>query len=237
MKISINIKHLIFLTFAFILFTVIGTVSHEYGHIITAKSLGYKTTLHYGSMNYKKLELNKKLIEIYNENKNAIENKFNFVQKMEYQKGIEKLQSDRLLITAGGPLQTTLTGIIGLLILLFRRNKTTKYELKLIDWFAVFLSLFWVREVFNLIMSISSEIISPNGSYFGGDEKNISDIFNLWSGTISVILGIIGIVVSIFIVFKVVPKKLRLTFILSGFIGGIVGFILWMDILGPKILP
>ena len=51
MKISIDIKHLIYFSLGFVLFTIIGTVSHEYGHIIVAKSLGYETTLHYGSMN------------------------------------------------------------------------------------------------------------------------------------------------------------------------------------------
>ncbi len=40
------------LTFGFILFTAIGTVSHEYGHIAVAKFHGYETELHYGSMNY-----------------------------------------------------------------------------------------------------------------------------------------------------------------------------------------
>ncbi len=34
------------------MFTVVGTLSHEYGHIVVAKYLGYETKLHYGSMNY-----------------------------------------------------------------------------------------------------------------------------------------------------------------------------------------
>jgi len=59
----------------------------------------------------------------------------------------------------------------------------------------------------------------------------------LWSGTVSSVLGIIGLFISIFIVFRIVPKHLRLTFIAGGFLGGIFGFILWMNILGPKILP
>jgi hypothetical protein len=237
MKILIDIKNLIFITLGFVMFTAIGTVSHEFGHIIIAKSLGYETTLHYGSMNYKNSNLNEKINEIYTENKIAIENKSHFDKKTEYEQGIEKLQSNSLLITIGGPLQTTLAGTIGLFILFYRRKKISEYKLKLIDWFVVFLSLFWLREVFNVVISIIGEIITSNGSYFGGDEKYISDILNLWDGTISSILGIIGLTISIFIVFKVVPKQLRLTFILGGFLGGIFGFILWMNILGPKILP
>jgi hypothetical protein len=82
-----------------------------------------------------------------------------------------------------------------------------------------------------------SELIKPDGNYFGGDEKKISELLNLWNGTVSCVLGIIGLFISIFIVFRIVPKHLRLTFIAGGFLGGIFGFILWMNILGPKILP
>jgi uncharacterized membrane protein len=86
-------------------------------------------------------------------------------------------------------------------------------------------------------MYIGSEFINPNGSYFGGDEQKISMLLNLYPGTVSLILGGIGIAVTSYIVFKVIPNKLRLTFILSGLIGGVTGFILWMNIIGPKVLP
>ena len=108
--------------------------------------------------------------------------------------------------------------------------------LKIIDWLAVFLSLFWLREFFNLAMSIGHEIISPNGTWFGGDEKNISQGFEIWSGTFPIILGLLGLLISIFVIFKIIPNKIRLTFILSGFIGGIIGFILWMNIIGPELI-
>lgn len=94
-----------------------------------------------------------------------------------------------------------------------------------------------LRNVFNLVMSFVSEVISPNGSYFGGDEYRISEILNLWIGTVSVVLGFVGLVVSLFIVFWVVPKKIRPTFILSGLIGGTLGFVLWMNVVGPKLIP
>ena len=232
-----NIKTLLIFSFAFIIFTSIGTLSHEFGHIIVAKSLGYKTTLHYGSMDYDNSNLNDKLEKIYNENKIQIENGTEFDKHSEYKNGIEKLNRDGLLITLGGPIQTIFTGIIGLFIILYRRRKIYKNGLKTVDWFAVFLSLFWLREVFNLVISVINEIISPNGTWFGGDEKNISQGLNVWNGTFSVLLGILGMAISFFIIFKIVPNKLRLTFILSGIIGGISGFILWMNIIGPKIIP
>jgi hypothetical protein len=39
------------------------------------------------------------------------------------------------------------------------------------------------------------------------------------------------------VIFRIIPITKRLTFILSGIIGGISGFGLWMNLIGPKILP
>ena len=250
MNIPSNIKSLLILTIGFILFTVIGTISHEYGHIIVAKSFGYETTLHYGSMNYLPKgyledkdviavrDLTKDYVDIEYDSwpkdiKEKTEDYNNILQKRYW----NKKSNSGLLVTVGGPLQTTLTGTIGLLILLWRRKSIYKNGLKVLDWLAIFLSLFWLREIFNLVTSIGGELISPNGTWFGGDELYISQSLNLWSGTISLILATIGTIIAIYVVFRIIPKKIRLTFILSGFIGGIVGFILWMNIIGPKILP
>lgn len=237
MKNPVEYKTLLGFSFAFILFTAVGTVSHEFGHIIIAKFLGYETTLHYGSMNYDNSSLNDKISKIYNENKFEIENDTEFDKKAEYKSGFEKLNYDGLMITIGGPLQTTITGTIALIIIFWRRRAIIKDGLKTIDWLAVFLSLFWLREVFNLLMSVGSEIISPDGTWFSGDEKNISQGLALWYGTIPILLGVLGIAISFFIIFKIVPNKLRLTFILSGIFGGIFGFILWMYIIGPILIP
>jgi hypothetical protein len=250
MDFTINIKPLIILTIVFILFTAIGTVSHEYGHIAVAKYFGYETNLHYGSMNYypkgylqdADLESYKKLTKEYwnteyeswpDDVKEKAEKYQNILEKKYWNEKSNK----SLYVTIGGPSQTILTGILGLMILFVRRKTIQSEGLKIIDWLAVFLGLFWLRELFNLVHSLGAEIISPDGRWFGGDEYYISKGLNLGSGTIPIILGTIGLLISIYIVFKIVPKNLRLTFILSGLIGGISGFILWMNIIGPRVLP
>ncbi len=250
MDFTINIKSLLILTIVFILCTAIGTISHEYGHIAVAKYFGYETSLHYGSMNYYPkgylqdgdLEAYKKLTKEYWNTEYKSWPADVKEKAEEYQNILEKRywnekSNNSLYVTIGGPLQTILTGIIGLIILFLRRKPIQIKGLKIIDWLAVFLGLFWLREIFNLVHSFGAEIISPNGSWFGGDEYNISIGLNLWSGTIPIFLGVIGLLISVYIVFNIVPKNLRLTFILSGLIGGISGFILWMNIIGPKILP
>ena len=117
-----------------------------------------------------------------------------------------------LFVTIGGPLQTMLTGIIGIWILFWRRKLIKQNELKYLDWLAIFLSLFWLREIFNLITSLVSELISSNGTWFGGDELYISRELNLWDGTIPITFGMIGLLISVYIVFRVIPKEIRLTF-------------------------
>lgn len=237
MKLQIDIRYLFLLTLSFIVFTAVGTLSHEMGHLSFAKYLDYETKLHYGSVEYENSRVDERLGNLYRANKTAIDNGAPFEQKDEYEKVVKESQANELVIAIGGPLQTTLTGTIGGLILLFRRKEIRMNGLKLLDWLLVFLTLFWLRQVFNVVMSVGSELRSPDGSYFGGDEEYISDVLHLWPGTVSTILGSIGLVISAFIVFRVVPRPLRLTFVLSGLIGGVLGFIVWMNILGPKLLP
>jgi len=130
-----------------------------------------------------------------------------------------------------------LTGLIGLSILFFRRKRIAESQFRLFDWFAVLCSLFWLREVFNLTISIASSILRQDGKYFGGDEANISRMLELPEFVIPIALGFIGLVICLFVIFKVVPKNQQATFILSGLVGGSVGFVLWMEFLGPIVLP
>lgn len=188
-------------------------------------------------MNYDNSKLNDELVAIYTQNQYQIENELAFEQRKQFEKKLKKLNSDSIKITLGGPVQTILTGLIGLVILLFRRRKIKTKGVKIIDWLAVFLSLFWLREIFNLIHSIAFAIILKEESYFGGDEKFISEYFNLGSGTIPIITGIIGFVISLYVIFKILPKQFKLPFIVSGLIGSTTGFLLWFQFIGPILIP
>ena len=75
----------------------------------------------------------------------------------------------------------------------FFRRKIIKHDrLSFLDWIAVFLSLFWLREVFNLTMSVLIGIFNANTDYFGGDEAIISEMLELPAGIIPIILGLCG---------------------------------------------
>jgi hypothetical protein len=239
MNLVFSLKNFIVFSIAFVLFTLIGTLSHEFGHIIVAKSLGYKTTLHYGSMNYQKYDtnINDSIIKIFKRNKFAIKNKKDFSEKVWFYSLVKKQQNDSFLITLGGTIQTMLTGIIGFLIL-YKRNKTININFSKIDWLYVFLALFWLRQLFNPIYSFSRRLINDKADYLGnGDETKIAEFLNLPRETFDIIFGFIGLIISLIVIFKFIPLKHRLTFILSGLIGGSFGFYLWMNKIGPIILP
>ena len=200
MSLTFHFKCFFLFVLAFILFTAIGTITHELGHIAVAEFLGYSTTLYHDSMNYNSWEAS---------------------------------EFHGFLVTLGGPLQTMLTGILGLVILRSRKNKRNTTGFTLWDWLAVFLSLFWLREVFNVVMSVGMELMKPNGTYFGGDEAGLAWYLGIPHGTFAILFALIGLFVVFYIVFKVIPRNLRLIFIAGGLIGGVMGFVIWMNHLGP----
>lgn len=201
MKVNFSLKYFLLFTLAFMLFTAIGTVTHEIGHMVVAEALGYTANIDYYSTVYD------------HSNKTTAFESF--------------------LITLGGPLQTMITGTIGLLIIWFRRENLDRF----IFWLGIFLSLFWLRPSFNLAYSILHKLKFPDQGIFRGDEAGLSMLLNLPTGTFGILFGLLGLLVGLYIVFKVVPAHLRLTFILSGLLGGISGFILWMKVIGPIVLP
>ena len=160
-----------------------------------------------------------------------------FPEKELHEKLTLKSFYDMLAVRIGGPVQTILTGTIGFILLLFRRKKILENGMKILDWLYVFLSLFWLREVCNLTMSVASALLNGKKNYFGGDEKNIALMLEIPKGSIAIPLAIIGLCIALFVIFKIIPKEKRLIFISSGFLGGIAGFILWLRILGPIVMP
>lgn len=141
------------------------------------------------------------------------------------------------LITLGGPVQTILTGMVGLGLLRYRKSAMQESGLRLLDWVAVFLALFWLREVFNLAAGLALNLFYPEVNPFGGDELGLSQALHLPDGAVPIALGILGFWAAWHVVFTVVPKPLRLTFIAAGLVGGLAGFFLWMEYLGPWFLP
>ena len=69
------------------------------------------------------------------------------------------------------------------------------------------------------------------------DEIKLTKYLNLPVWLISAGTAFIGTIVLSIIIFKYVPKKLRVTFIISGLLGGIIGYVLWLELLGKLLMP
>ncbi|MGB0850652.1 MAG: hypothetical protein ACPGTP_05365, partial [Bacteroidia bacterium] len=65
----------------------------------------------------------------------------------------------------------------------------------------------------------------------------IARMLELPDGIIAIPSFIIGLFISLWVIFKVLPKHNRNTFILSGVAGGVSGYLLWLEWLGPIVLP
>jgi hypothetical protein len=231
----------------FVLFTVIGTLTHELGHITAAQLLGYETKLSYGYMDY--------FHEGYNEDENSLllikmnekykgtpyydlDDKIKEEYKVVFDRLEEKFPANEthdFLITLGGPTQTIITSLIGFYIL-YRRESKYRYTYKIIDWLGVFLGLFILREVYNTF-SAAFSVVFFNGNEFYGDEFSLSRALELNQWVLPAITAIIGLLMGLYIIFKVIPLRYRFSFIIGGLVGGGLGFVIWFNYLGKIILP
>lgn len=233
---KINLKAFVYLMLTFIAMTVIGTVSHELGHYSAAKLLGYDASINYRSASYWDDDLSEYFNDIFHKYSFEIKNKLPFAEKEEYYALIEKHHKNAFYITLGGPLQTMLTGTLGVLLLLINRKKYIKVNsVSVSGWMLIFMSLFWLRQTANLCMSVFSYLLKGRIS-FKSDETKLALYLNLNIWTIKMITGFLGIIVLL-IILKLIPKRLLITFILAGCVGGVLGFYLWLVKFGQYIMP
>ena len=144
-------------------------------------------------------------------------------------------ETEAAWITIGGPAQTLLTGFLGLFILFYRKSKYREY-LVFLDWLGVFLALFVLREVFNFMTALFLKI-SYGQNAFSGDEFRLSLYFGVNKWLIPAIGMLIGLLISWYVVFRVIPLKYRFTFVIAGLVGGSAGFAIWFGPLGPLLFP
>jgi len=228
----------LYLILAFVLSTIIGTLTHEMGHIAFAKAHGYSTHLGYGYMTYGKdvpADI-KKISEQYPE---AIEKGLDFPEKERWEEVRNQRIKEGRWITFGGPFQTVVFGSIGLFLLYRRKQRIIEIGMAFTDWVLVFLSLFWLREWYNPMASLVGSLLKGKFNPFGGgsDELDLARSLNWWEGSISLPLALIAVAIALYVIFKIIPKTYRLTFLVSGLVGGLFGFFFWLEWVGPVLMP
>ncbi len=205
--------------FAFFIAAIAGTLLHECGHILAAwlggcKSfhLGYSYMYAYncGHQYYPPLT-------VLGEEYNRI-----LMNKMVWQ-------------VAGGPLQTNLTGLLGI-ALLFRLSRRRVVDAwKSLDLFYIVLCFFLSRNVFNTLTGLLKVKVSARKGSMGDESKLFSHygIDQTWGHAI---ILIIASALLVYVTFVLV-KKHRWQLILYGSAGSVVGGVLWLRWLGPILLP
>ena len=231
MTIRFDKRLFIILSLAFIIATIIGTLSHEFGHYIVAKGLGYKASIHYGYVDYGE-DFYDSINKITYQYRKQIEKGESFPGKDQYDRFIR----ESLWMSMGGPLQTLLTGTIGLILLfVWKRRFKAREKLNGRQWMLIFITLFWLRQTANMLVALGTFI--PNRHFSYSDEVGIARNLGLPSWLLLITTGVIGIIILYIVIFKFIPKQQRKTFVLSGMMGAVAGYILWLYLLGPVLLP
>lgn len=132
-----------------------------------------------------------------------------------------------------------ITGTVGLLLLYRQRENIKMRGMQFADWVFVFLSLFWLRELANPMLAVIIDVIGGEFSPFSGrsDEIFLARSMGWWEGSISLPLAMIAAWTGLYVIFKILPKEYRLTFITVGLLGGVVGFAFWLKWVGPILMP
>ena len=229
----------LFLSLGFILAVVAGVLSHECGHWFMSRCFGFKDQhigynyTDYGNPDDHWFKRDSILRHDYREFKNNTD----FPAKGQYLKLAGEREHDYFLITAGGPLQTMLAGTIGLILLfLYRRKPANTDRLSFAQWSMVFLSLFWLREIFDTAVAIIRKCEGRRW-WMKGDEFKMARSLEWPTWSIFTTTSIVSLLVLWVVLFRFVPAKQRLTFIIAGFTGGLTGAYLWLVLLGPKLMP
>jgi hypothetical protein len=196
-----NFKLFCCLSLGFLITVLVGTISHEAGHWLMAKVLGYNPHIHYSHTSYSGEHINTK---------------------------------DRILIRLAGPLQTMVTGCIGLGLL--RAHQLKINSPRLAYWIMIFLSMFWLRPVINFV--VMTIVYCITGELSGhSDETKLSIQMGLPVLTLPILTTTIGVIVFCWVFFKRISKFERTSFILAGIVGGGLSFWVWNWRIGQYILP
>lgn len=196
----VDTRALLLFSLAFFLTAIVGTVSHECGHYAMAKFLGHNAEMSY---NYTSLTDDAETVN----------------------------ERDGLLITLAGPLQTMFFGTVGVVLLVLSGRGRQKQEGQGIGyWLMVFLSLFWCRQIVNLLVLLVGLV--RNGQInTASDEVELAKAFGLPPLSLGLSTATFGVLIAALVFFNYVPARLRLSFFLAGLLGGGLGYLIWVQLI------
>lgn len=199
----------------FFIAAIVGTLAHECGHAIVGEMVGFNTSVHYQ----------------YTNCENCLE-KFNAASNSVL---MDEFERNRVLFTWGGPLQTILTGMAGIVGLLMIRAKQQIDAYNKKHLLLLTLSFFISRNVFNEVFYFSKYLFMHQLSR-RCDECKLLSYYNINPLIGHLIILIVASAVLWWITF-VLLKKHRIQFILWGGLGSLTGGLLWLYVIGEYVMP
>jgi hypothetical protein len=137
-------------------------------------------------------------------------------------------------VALGGPAQTLLTGTAGLLGLVWLRHRP--FGRAHLPW--LFLGLFWSRQVFNAAAWTVFRVfeLAPPAQLARGDAFRIAAWLGIPATTWLFGTALLG-VLALGWILRRLPRSQRVPFVVGGGTGSLLGYAVWMEILGPALLP
>ncbi|AMS26700.1 hypothetical protein AEM51_06370 [Bacteroidetes bacterium UKL13-3] len=210
---------------------ILGTLSHEFGHYIMAKHLGYESSLNYAHTIY----VDKHNVEFvkysFDKYQNYINKGLSFPNSDKYYFLKNKYFRDGFLITLNGILTTIVISIIGLNIAVY----SDKNDKRNITYLGAFFCLFILRQPCNFFIGLLNSLIldKPNHS----DEIKLASALHIPSLSLEFITSLLAIFMYHRLMNLKVFKNIKVFVSFHILFGGITGYYLWLYKFGHVLLP
>lgn len=211
-------------------------VLHESVRNITAMSLGYHSrsySYYFAQLFFQNEEMLSSSDSILNSYKRGLNlEKNGYRDTDQWKEFVNQDRKDHAIIALSGKIFTLLITLIGLIILFIRREKR-RLKFEIIDWLGVFMALFIMKDsLVSLVYGVGAEM---SCSYIACDYAAFARYFNLSVYGTEWVIFLLGVLISSYVIFGILQRKIIMPFIISGFLGGITGIILWSIYLGPAL--
>ena len=226
------------LTISFIVFSICSILIQLFAFYPAASFFSYESSISYNQTGICKKCEKDTIVERMNEH-TFYENGMSedFIQKNKLKESVTQHKVEQTLIRSVSPTIFILLGTLGFVYLLKKnKQKFVPIDFSLKKWIAIFLSLFWLRELFLLLIYLFSLIMKKEDLLII-NEINIAETIAVSPLLILLPLGLIAIFISYTVVFIFIPKAQRSVFIFAQLLGCITGVLLWFRIIGPFLLP
>jgi hypothetical protein len=218
-------KFPIIIFFVFVLVTITGGALHEIIREQTARSFGYyRDGFSCGQLFFSNDTVHAAFTSIWKASGDSIRAHKSFPEKEHYDKLSGQNKRAHAFIELAAKVFTFSICLLGLVVLFIRR-KMRAVKFAFIDWAGVIFSLFVMKQI------VLSSCFIIWGLMFC-DYAAFTQYFKLpfWGTEWAMI--IFGLLISFFVVFKIVPRAKRISFFIGGLLGGLTGIVLWFFVVG-----